>query len=304
MPTAPDRLSGVLPIDKPAGPSSRMVVNQIQQVVYPEKIGHAGTLDPLASGVLVVCLGSATRLIQYVQRLPKEYLAEFRLGITSPTDDLEGEITPLAGDGPIPTHQSILSVLPQFLGPQQQVPPNFSAIRVNGKRAYQLARKDKQVALTPRTIEIHELDLVEFHYPRLLLRTVCGSGTYIRALGRDIAQALNTAAVMTSLVRTRIGPFGQAAASSPAELNSRTEIQQRLLDTSAAVTVLPRLELDNTLCRNLLQGKVLPAHHYTGPPAPEIAVCDHHGRLISILESRGPTLHPKLNLFSQNEPLG
>ena len=197
---------GILNVDKPAGLTSRDVVNRIEGLVRNVKCGHAGTLDPLATGVLVVCVGPATRLIQYVQRLPKQYRAVFQLGRKSVTDDVEGDVELVAG-APEPTRVQIEAALPQFLGDVEQRPPAHSAIKVDGQRSYERARRGEEFELPARTITIHRLEILRYEYPELELAIECGSGTYVRSLGRDLAAALGTAAVMSALVRTAIGDF-------------------------------------------------------------------------------------------------
>src|SRR5262245_7182097 len=169
---------GLLNIDKPAGVTSRDVVNRVQRLVRPLKVGHAGTLDPLATGVLVVAIGQATRLVEYLQRLPKTYQGTFLLGRTSDTEDIEGTVIELT-DTSIPTEQQIQGALPQFLGTIDQTPPAYSALKVSGQRSYDLARRGQAVDLAARPVEIHDLQLVRFAYPELELLIRCGSGTYI-----------------------------------------------------------------------------------------------------------------------------
>ena len=197
---------GLLNVHKPAGITSRDVVNRIQRVVRPVKVGHAGTLDPLATGVLVICLGSATRLIEYVQRMPKHYRGTFLLGRKSDTEDIEGEIEVLDA-APQPSIDEIHAALPQFVGTIRQRPPAYSALKVGGKRAYQLARAGQEVQLAARPIEVYSLSLQHYEYPEIVLDIQCGSGTYVRSLGRDLADGLGTGAVMSALERTAIGDF-------------------------------------------------------------------------------------------------
>ena len=192
---------GLLNIDKPAGVTSLVFLKQLRRLVRPQKVGPSGMLDPLATGVLVVCVGPATKLIEYVQRMPKRYVGEFLLGRRSATEDVEGEVE-LLSDPPIPTRDDIESILPNFLGKIQQRPPQHSAVKIAGQRAYTLARAGKQVEVRPRDVEIHSLRLLHFDYPSLKMEVACGSGTYIRSLGRDIAESLGTAAVMQNLQRT------------------------------------------------------------------------------------------------------
>lgn len=168
------------------------------------KVGHAGTLDPLATGVLIICTGRATREIERLQNGTKEYIASIRLGATTPSFDLETEI-----DAEYPyqhiTEEMIGEVLPKFTGQIMQVPPVFSAVKVDGKRAYKYARKGKDVELKPKPLVIEELEMLPSILPELKLRIVCSKGTYIRALTRDIGRALNSGAHLTALCRTRVG---------------------------------------------------------------------------------------------------
>src|SRR4051794_11251119 len=161
-------LSGILNVCKPAGMTSRDVVDRVKWMTRPEKVGHAGTLDPLATGVLVICVGQATRLIQYVQRLRKFYSAAFLLGSRSDTDDLEGQVVPVDG-APVPTREQIDQVLTQFLGDIQQRPPAHSAIKIGGRRAYKLARRGETVDLAPRTVTIYSINVGRYEFPDLEL---------------------------------------------------------------------------------------------------------------------------------------
>ncbi len=151
---------GLLNINKPAGVTSRRVVDQVQKLVRPAKAGHAGTLDPLATGVLIVCVGPATRLVDYLHRMPKRYRAEFLLGRTSPTEDVEGVITELVSP-PIPTHDQIVAAAQRFIGEISQRPPAYSALKVGGRRAYDLARSGKEVSLQARPVSVFRLDVLD-----------------------------------------------------------------------------------------------------------------------------------------------
>ena len=174
---------GILNLNKPTGWTSRDVVNRVQRLVRPNKAGHAGTLDPLATGVLIVAVGQATRLIEFAHQLPKYYRATFQLGCSSDSDDVDTEVKPLT-QPPIPTHQEVEGALAVFTGVIQQRPPAYSAVHVDGQRSYKLARRGETVELQPRPVTIHSLDVVRYEYPELVLDIHCGSGTYVRALGR------------------------------------------------------------------------------------------------------------------------
>ncbi len=168
------------------------------------KVGHAGTLDPLATGVMVVCTGRATKRIEELQAGVKEYVAEMALGATTPSFDMETKIDATYPTAHI-TKELVENVLKQFVGTISQVPPAFSAIKVDGKRAYESARKGKEVELKPKTLVIDEIELLEFSPQKINIRVVCSKGTYIRALARDIGEALGSGAYLTALRRTKVG---------------------------------------------------------------------------------------------------
>lgn len=200
----------IIGIDKPLGWTSFDAVKRIRGAVQRRlrvkkfKVGHAGTLDPLATGVLIVCTGRATRIIDTLQQGSKEYVAEITLGATTPSFDLETKI-----DAHYPwehiTRQDVLDIIPKFTGKIMQVPPVFSAVKIDGKRAYNLARKGKEVTLKAKELEISEIELLDFQPPVVRLRIVCSKGTYIRALARDFGEALNSGAYLSALRRTRVG---------------------------------------------------------------------------------------------------
>lgn len=206
-----DFISGeIICIDKPLGWTSFDAVKRLRGAIQRRlhvkkfKVGHAGTLDPLATGVLIVCTGRSTRRIEELQNGDKEYVATIRLGATTPSFDLETKI-----DAEYPwehiTREQIESALPGFTGRIMQVPPVFSAVKVDGKRAYNLARKGKEVELKAKPLEIKEMELLECNMPEVRLRIVCSKGTYIRAIARDLGAALGSGAHLTALRRTRVG---------------------------------------------------------------------------------------------------
>lgn len=204
-------------VDKPLGWSSFHVVKKLRGALLSRvrhcgvrklKVGHAGTLDPLASGVMILCLGKATKDIDRLQAGVKEYIAELQLGSTTPSFDLE---TPVDATFPTEqiTRQLVDTVIPQFVGTIQQVPPSYSAVKVDGKRAYKIARSGQEVELKPKTLVIDEIEILDFDPAKmtLRLRIVCSKGTYIRALARDIGQALDSGAHLIGLRRTRVGEY-------------------------------------------------------------------------------------------------
>jgi tRNA pseudouridine55 synthase len=200
----------VFRFNKPLHWSSFNLVSKVRTMIrYASglkkiKIGHAGTLDPLATGVLIVCTGKKTKEIDNFQYQTKEYVAELALGATTPSFDLETEV-----DATYPTEhitrELVEETLKKFLGEIQQVPPAFSAVKINGKRAYEYARKGQEVEIKPKTLVIDEIELMEYSQTAIKIRVVCSKGTYIRGLARDIGEALKSGAHLTSLVRTRIG---------------------------------------------------------------------------------------------------
>ncbi len=274
-------IGGVLNLNKPAGVTSRDVVNVVQRLAGRKtRVGHAGTLDPLARGVLVVPVGPATRLIEYVQQMPKTYRAEFLLGCHSDTEDTEGGVTQL--DSPrVPSQELIRAALPQFTGKILQRPPVYSALKVNGKRAYDLARKGKQVELKPREIDVYRLKLDQYDYPKLGLTIECGSGTYVRSLGRDLAESLGTAAVMSALERTAIGPFCVKEAVDPDSL-TQGNWGDSLLPPVLAVSHLAKLTLKDEAVHRIQNGLTIVRPREIDPETDTVAL-DQGGGLIGIL---------------------
>jgi tRNA pseudouridine55 synthase len=293
---------GILNVDKPIGLSSRDAVNRVERLFQKVKCGHAGTLDPLATGVLVICVGPATRLIQYVQRLPKEYRAVFQLGRRSVTDDIEGEVELLA-DPPQPTRTQIEAALPKFLGDIRQRPPSHSAIKVGGQRAYDLARRGEEFELPERTVSIYHLEILRYEYPELELAIQCGSGTYVRSLGRDLAIELGTAAVMSALVRTAIGDFRLDNAVALDDLKNNT-VLDHMRPPLEALKSLPRIDLTEKQLVELRHGRPIEMRNAPPPTPPsgnasqpiEYAAVDPAGKLAAILfEKHAKQLWPVRN---------
>lgn len=199
-------MDGFLLINKPPGPTSHDIVEEIRFFAGGERVGHAGTLDPFAEGLLVVLVGEYTKKSADFMKLPKEYRAVVRLGIRSNTNDIEGELVP-AREVVIPQREDIELALEKFRGEILQVPPQFSAIKVKGRKAYEEARAGKTVQLEARKVVIRRLTAVWYNYPILTLDAAVGSGTYIRSLARDIGEALGVGAVLSALRREAIGEY-------------------------------------------------------------------------------------------------
>lgn len=235
-------VEGLLNLNKRSGVSSRRAVDEVARLLGKVKVGHTGTLDPLAEGVLVLCVGGATRLVEYVQQSLKEYRAEFLLGQSSDTDDIEGEVQILT-EPPVPKLEEVMASADRLVGSIMQRPPAYSAIKVDGQRAYRLARQGKPPEMVPREVVVESIEVVEYAYPRLALEICCHGGTYIRAIGRDLAQSLGTAAVMSSLVRTAVGPFKLSASVAIGDLTNEQSVREHLEPPSRAFDSYVGVEL-------------------------------------------------------------
>jgi tRNA pseudouridine55 synthase len=277
---------GLLNLNKPVGMTSRRVVDRVMRLGRRLKAGHAGTLDPLASGVLIVCVGTATRLIPYVQAMPKRYRGTFLLGRQSPTEDVEGPVSELV-DPPIPSLDALRQAARGLTGEILQRPPEFSALKIEGRRAYDLARAGKPVDLRPRPVSVYRLEIEAYQYPELKLAVECGSGTYVRSLGRDLAASLGTAAVMSELVRLAIGSFTLEDATSLENLDPE-HWSERLLPPLRAVEKLPHVTLGGDETRRVRTGQAIAKEFPQDPP--ELAAVSADGRLVAILRPRAVNL--------------
>lgn len=208
----PDRSAGVLLVDKSAGPTSHDVVVRAREALDIRRIGHTGTLDPFATGLLLLCVGSATRLVEYLHLLPKRYDATLRLGVQTSTHDPTGEITDRSEAWRGIGEDEIGRALERHTGRLRQRPPAYSAVRVGGERAFRAAREGRPLELEPREVEVHALELRGLELPELRISARVGTGTYIRALARDIGRDLGAGAHLRELRRTRIGPFDVSSA--------------------------------------------------------------------------------------------
>lgn len=276
-------LSGVLNLNKPGGLTSRAVVDMVVRPLRETKVGHAGTLDPLATGVLVVCVGAATRLIEYVQRMSKTYRTTVLLGARSDTLDADGQV--VAVESPrVPSAPEIRTALAAQVGTIAQIPPQYSALKVHGRRAYDLARAGHAVDLAPRHVIISRIDVLAYAWPRLDLEIDCGSGTYIRSIARDVGESLECGGLVEVLTRTRIGPFTLDEALDPFELSVES-ISSRLRPTLEAVSQLPWLSLSPDQIAAIGQGRALTADQFGGAvPTGEVALLGPDGALVAIAE--------------------
>jgi tRNA pseudouridine55 synthase len=237
----------------------------------------------MATGVLLMAVGSATRLVEFSHELDKSYIATFELGKTSDTLDFTGNVTVTAAIDSVPTEAQILAELSKWQGRVQQVPPNFSALMVDGRRAYKMARKGVEFDLAAREVEIFKLELIEYNYPLIKLNIDCGSGTYVRAIGRDVAAGLGTAAIMTELTRTRVGPFKLSDCVVARDLYNRIEVSRHLFPAQRLVHDWHAVTLTDEQVFALRNGAQL-----TFDQAPEQACCaafDQQGELVGLIQA-------------------
>ncbi len=290
---------GVLAVNKPAGFTSRDVVNRIQRVCRPVKVGHTGTLDPLATGVLLVAVGNATRLVEFSHELPKSYEADFQLGCRSDTLDIEGKLETLE-QSYVPSKEELERESHCWTGRVKQVPPKYSAININGKRAYELARKGADFQLVARTVEINSIRISHYEYPHLTLRIQCGSGTYIRSLGSDLARGVSSDAVMTRLVRTAIGPIQLAQCVPLEDLSDAVRLEGHLLPASVLVARMPKAVLKSCGCTDIRHGIPVSTQAFVGADhvgAERLAAFDEGGELVAILKLDGRDHYRSLRVF-------
>jgi len=247
-------LHGFLNIDKPAGMTSHDVVARVRRLFGQKRVGHGGTLDPAATGVLPVAVGEATRLVGYLVDGRKAYRAAVHLGITTATDDAEGTVI---AEQPVPvlSRAAIIAALQPFIGTIQQVPPMYSAIQIDGRRMYDLARQGQTIELQPREVEIDRIDVLDWQPPVITLDIVCGKGTYIRALARDLGAALGCGAHLASLRRTQVGPLNiETAVPLDTLLGDRDQATQWLLAPEVAVADWNRVDVDEAMLRRIRNG--------------------------------------------------
>ncbi len=266
---------GFLNLNKPRNLGSRTAINSVVRLVRPHKVGHTGTLDPLARGVLVTAIGPATRLSKFIQEAPKRYHAVFRAGFTSDTEDITGEVESLSGSPQFCVDQ-LNAVLPGFVGEIEQTPPQFSALKVDGVRAYKVARRGEKAKIKPRTVTIHQLELIRFDYPDFEIEIECGGGTYVRTLGRDIAKALGSDAIMTELTRTAVGSFHLDDAIAPEELTLE-RLNASLVAPQTALPCFATVEIDDAAVKQLLD-----AIPWTPTDARAISSVANHEQLLAI----------------------
>lgn len=261
-PTVPP---GLLVVDKPAGMTSHDVVSRVRRIMGTRKVGHAGTLDPMATGVLVLGLERATKLLGHLALDTKAYLATLRLGSATSTDDAEGEVLS-STDASGVTDAAVHSRITELTGELEQVPSAVSAVKVNGRRAYELARSGESVELAARPVTVSRFDVLALRRTEETVEVdalvECSSGTYVRALARDLGEALGVGGHLGELRRTRVGPFGLGTARTLERLEEQPELSMSLDD--AVATAFPRVDVDAAAVNALLHGRTIPAVNVLG----------------------------------------
>lgn len=299
--TGDGTLDGILVVDKPAGPTSHDIVALVRRLTGVRRVGHGGTLDPFAAGVLPVFVGQATRLVEYHMADEKGYRAVVAFGARSTTDDLDGELSP--GQGAVPDRAAVEAALADFRGPISQVPPDHSAVHVGGRRAYELARLGEKPTLQPRQVVVRQLDLAGWdgadpERPTAILEVQCSAGTYIRALARDLGERLGSGAFLVALTRTASGPFHIAGAHPPDAIREAIvagRIGDVLQPADTGLDAFPSVMLDGDDLGALLRGQVVRARQNVAG----IGHSDHYrvrndmGRLVAIARMEGGRLHPE-----------
>lgn len=250
-------LEGVLPIDKPAGPTSHDMVARTRRALGTRRVGHTGTLDPFASGLLLLCIGRATRIAEYLSGMDKRYSAVVRLGVSTDTLDAAGTVT-AEHDTTGLTRDAVENALALQRGEILQLPPAYSAKKICGERAYALARQGRDVDLEPVPVTIHELTITRFVLPDVHLEVTCGSGTYIRAIARDLGDALGVGAHLTALRRTAVGPHSVEGAVTADELDMRPDrVIEAMIPTLDALGAMPHIALSDDDVADIRHGRAI-----------------------------------------------
>ncbi len=289
-------VSGVLVVDKPVGLTSHDVVQIIRRGTGIKRAGHTGTLDPRASGVLVVLIGPAVRLSEFVSASDKRYQATIRLGSSTDTYDAEGEITGSSSVASI-TEEQFDEALSRFVGEIEQVPPPYSAVKIKGKKAYELARKGKPVELEPRKINVYSLELLEWAPPEAVIDVYCSSGTYVRSLANDLGEALGCGAHLVGLRRTKSGRFSLRDAVSLRRLREAFEAgnwSQFLIPAAEALSDWPLIELDADQVEQVRHGHRISAESATEGWARAVT---QQGDLVALLEAVDGEWQPRKVFF-------
>ena len=290
MTTKPDAPEGVLPVDKPEGPTSHDVVARARRALGERRIGHTGTLDPFASGLLLLCIGRATRIAEYLTGMSKSYRATLRLGTATATDDRTGDVVATSESWRTLSDEDVRAAFHAEVGARAQLPPAYSAKKIDGRRAYQLAREGAAVAVASADIEIEHIDVIDIALPDVTFDVRCSSGTYIRAIARDVGERLGTHAHLSALRRTAIGPHRLVDALPLDELDDEPRWRSALIAPADAIRDMPRIEVDVDGYAAVTHGRALDA---SGTLDAEPVAVLYAGSLIAIGAVRNGTLQPR-----------
>lgn len=291
-------VDGILVVAKQPGPTSHDIVALIRRLSSVRRVGHGGTLDPFAAGVLPVFIGHATRLVEYHLKDDKEYRALVSFGARSTTDDLDGELTPI--DAPAPTHAAVETALAGFRGAIEQIPPDYSAVRVAGRKAYELARHGEKPELRPRRVTIQRLEVTAWDdqdrsRPVATIELRCSAGTYIRALARDLGETLGTGAYLAALSRTASGPFTLHQAHGLDEVRAALaegRASELMLPMDTGLEGFPVVTVGESDLASLVQGQQL-RRGRDAQPEGLVRVVDETGRLVAIARAEGGLIKPE-----------
>jgi tRNA pseudouridine55 synthase len=278
----------VLPVDKPVGPTSHDVVAEARKALRTRKIGHTGTLDPFASGLLLLCVGPATRIAEYLSGMDKSYVATARLGESTTTDDVEGDTVASHPGWSALDGDRIAAALNGFVGEQDQIPPQYSAKKIDGEAMYHKARRGEYVALEPSRVTIHAAELLSVDLPTIRFSVRCSTGTYIRAIARDLGEALGVGAHLTALRRTAVGSFGVDRAIPLNFLADPAEVARVRLTPLQALEHLPSWEVDPETARRLTHGQRVPCPEARSTPL----VVSAGGTLLAVGETSDGVFKP------------
>ncbi|MDR5683896.1 MAG: tRNA pseudouridine(55) synthase TruB [Armatimonadota bacterium] len=290
-------MDGIVNLLKPPGMTSHDCVDVLRRLLRTRRVGHTGTLDPGAAGVLVLCVGSATRLSEFLMEADKAYRVDLVLGVATTTGDAYGEV--VAATEPVTDRATVEAALAALVGKQQQVPPMVSAVHHQGRRLYELARKGIEVERSPREITVHEIRIVRFAPPSVLFDIVCSKGTYVRQLCHDVGERLGCGAHAGFMVRTRVGPhvLDDSVTFEEIEVALADGVPDRVIVSAAhALPDVPDVEVTGRLRAAVLQGQALPlwkvAPHLSLPPRALVKVLDEDGRLLALGRAEAGKLHP------------
>jgi tRNA pseudouridine55 synthase len=280
-------VNGVLVVDKPRGITSFDVVAQVRRVLGERRVGHTGTLDPMATGVLPVCVGEATKLVPFLMSGDKEYEAELRFGVTTDSLDATGTVTSETNASHV-SRADVERALSGFVGNIQQRPPMHSALKVGGQRLYELARRGVEIERQPRAVVVHALELVAYAAPAATLRVRCGKGTYVRSLAADLGAVLGVGAHLTALRRTRVGPFAVAQAVALDTLGPDTH----LMSPAEALADHASVPLDDAQVKDVRAGKLRTIAELRAPDGAgsHVRLLDPHGTLVAVAETHAGKL--------------